>query len=181
LGALTGAVGAGIASAVGGALPNKLGYQLVGRVVSGAVACGISAELYGGKFWEGFANGAATAASEFLFNFILHEGFIEFNQFPWLKGPSAPLQTGALAALPAAVGAGVVEIAVVGGTLVYIAPGAASLVLQVGTIYVAGNPAAINAFIDFCYNATPVPPTPVSPWGLGSFIGSWIYNQLYGR
>jgi hypothetical protein len=72
LGALTGAVAAGIGSVTGSILPNKFGYQLVGRVVSGAIAGGIVSEIYGGNFWSGFGQGAYTAAAGFLFNCVVH-------------------------------------------------------------------------------------------------------------
>jgi len=42
--------------------------QLVARTVSGGIAGGIVSEIYGGNFWEGFAQGGATAAAAFLFN-----------------------------------------------------------------------------------------------------------------
>jgi hypothetical protein len=52
--------------------PDKFGYQLVGRVVSGAIAGGVVSQIYAGNFWQGFAQGAATAAAGFLFNERLH-------------------------------------------------------------------------------------------------------------
>jgi RHS repeat-associated protein len=74
LGVLTGAVAAGIASPVGNALPDKFGYQLVGRMIAGGLSGGIVAEIYGGNFWEGAARGATTAAAAFLFNESLKHG-----------------------------------------------------------------------------------------------------------
>jgi hypothetical protein len=52
--------------------PDKFGYQLVGRVVSGEIAGGVVSQIYGGNFWQGFAQGAATAAAGFLFNETMH-------------------------------------------------------------------------------------------------------------
>jgi hypothetical protein len=72
MGMLTGAVGAGIGAGAGGILPDKFGYQLVGRIASGAGAGGVVSGIYGGNFWEGFAQGATTAAAAFLFNQWLH-------------------------------------------------------------------------------------------------------------
>ena len=73
---LTGAVGAGIGAVTGGALGllkvEQFGYQLVARTVMGGVAGGVVSEIYGGNFWEGFAQGAGTAAAAFLFNCTLH-------------------------------------------------------------------------------------------------------------
>jgi len=54
-------------------LPSKFEYQLVGQVVAGAIAGGIVSALYGGNFWQGFAQGAYTAAIGFLFNQAMHE------------------------------------------------------------------------------------------------------------
>ena len=69
---LTGAVGAGIGAATGGALTllkvDKFGYQLVAGTVMGGVAGGVVSEIYGGNFWQGFTQGAVTAAAGFLFN-----------------------------------------------------------------------------------------------------------------
>jgi hypothetical protein len=77
MGMLTGAVGAGIGASGGGALRllkvDQFGYQLVARTVVGGVAGGAVSEIYGGNFWEGFAQGAATAAVAFLFNHCLHK------------------------------------------------------------------------------------------------------------
>jgi len=77
LGMLTGAVGAGIGAVGGGALTllkvDQFGYQLVARVVSGGIAGGVVSEIYGGNFWQGFAQGAKTAAIAFLFNGELHK------------------------------------------------------------------------------------------------------------
>jgi hypothetical protein len=38
----------------------------------GGIAGGVVSEIYGGNFWEGFVQGAATAAAAFLFNHGLH-------------------------------------------------------------------------------------------------------------
>jgi hypothetical protein len=73
---LTGAVGAGIGAAAGGALIllklNQFGYQIVARTVMGGIAGGLVSQIYGGNFWQGFAQGAATAAAAFLFNETIH-------------------------------------------------------------------------------------------------------------
>jgi hypothetical protein len=77
MGMLTGAVGAAIGAAAGGALSyfkvDQFGYQLVARTVTGGVAGGVVSEIYGGNFWQGFAQGAGTAAAGFLFNEVMHE------------------------------------------------------------------------------------------------------------
>jgi RHS repeat-associated protein len=100
LGMLTGAVGAGIASGVGGGLSllkiNQFGYQLVGRVVSGAIAGGTASEIYGGKFWQGFAQGAATAAAAFLFNEVAHGPHknIAYGKATFYEATGDPTATG---------------------------------------------------------------------------------------
>lgn len=69
---LTAAVGAGIGAVTDGALlyfkVDQFGYQLVARTVMGGIAGGVVSSIYGGNFWQGFAMGAGTAASAFLFN-----------------------------------------------------------------------------------------------------------------
>ena len=78
MGILTGAVGAGVGSLTGAGLGNltksilpkgmEFASQLITRTVSGGIAGGIVSEIYGGNFWQGFAQGAGTAAAAFLFN-----------------------------------------------------------------------------------------------------------------
>ena len=86
MGMLTGAVGAGIGAATGGALKlldiNQFGYQFVARTVAGGIAGGVVSELYGGNFWQGFGQGATTAAAGFLFNCVVHGfKFTTFSEF----------------------------------------------------------------------------------------------------
>jgi RHS repeat-associated protein len=73
IGALTGAISGGIGMAVGSLnfIPKDFGYQLASRSFAGAVSGGIAAELSGGDFWEGFRQGAMTAAAGYLFNCVL--------------------------------------------------------------------------------------------------------------
>ena len=77
MGALTGGVGAGIGAVSGGVLSllkvNQFGYQFIARTVTGGIAGGVVSEIYGGNFWEGFGQGAATAVAGFLFNEYIHQ------------------------------------------------------------------------------------------------------------
>jgi hypothetical protein len=81
LGMLTGGISGGTGMYVGNLnfVPRDFGSQLVARTVSGAVAGGTTSEIYGGNFWQGFAQGAATAAAAFLFNETMHR-YILINQ-----------------------------------------------------------------------------------------------------
>ena len=72
VGALTGAVAAGVGSLAGNILPDGFGYQLIGQTVVGGIAGGVVSDIYGGNFWRGFAQGAETAAAAFLFNYYVH-------------------------------------------------------------------------------------------------------------
>jgi hypothetical protein len=74
LGALSGAISGGVSEYAGGYLPEGFEYQLAGHSVIGGLAGGITAELYGGDFGEGFGQGASIAASGFLFNRMMHSG-----------------------------------------------------------------------------------------------------------
>jgi hypothetical protein len=71
---LTGGISGGIANYAGGYLPKGFGYQLAGRSLIGRVTGGITAELYGGKFGQGFEMGAKTGAIGYLCNHMLHPG-----------------------------------------------------------------------------------------------------------
>lgn len=57
----------------GDSLPRGFGYQLAGRSLIGGVTGGIGAEIYGGRFGDGFRQGATTAAYGFMFNHVWHE------------------------------------------------------------------------------------------------------------
>ncbi|MEW5744707.1 MAG: FG-GAP-like repeat-containing protein [Nitrospirota bacterium] len=79
-GMITGAISAGIARYAGGSLygegkllPDSFGYQLAGRAVIGGVVGGITSQIYGGNFGEGFVLGGITAAAGFIFNEWYHE------------------------------------------------------------------------------------------------------------
>ena len=74
LGALTGGIAGGIGNLAGGYLPDNFAAQLAGRALIGAIVGGISAEIHGGKFGQGFALGAQTGAIGFLANDFLHRG-----------------------------------------------------------------------------------------------------------
>ena len=67
----------GIGTYAGGFLPGDLASQLAGRALIGGVIGGASAEFYGGKFADGFTQGAMTASSAFLFNEMMHTGGIK--------------------------------------------------------------------------------------------------------
>ncbi len=78
LGIVVGGLAAGVANYAGEYIPafgNKdadYAAQLAGRSLIGGVVGGATAEIYGGKFGQGFAYGAATAAFGFLFNEVVH-------------------------------------------------------------------------------------------------------------
>ena len=72
LGALVGGMAGGIGTYAGSYLPSDFASQLAGRAFMGGVIGGVSAEIYGGKFADGFTEGAMTAASAFLFNEMMH-------------------------------------------------------------------------------------------------------------
>ena len=67
-GALTGGISGGIARGMGGLLPDGFAAQLGGRMLTGAVAGGITAAIVGGDFKQGMFNGAWTAGFGYLFN-----------------------------------------------------------------------------------------------------------------
>jgi RHS repeat-associated protein len=66
--ALTGGISGGLGMAAGKYLPNEFGYQLAGRTAVGGISGGLAAEMYGGDFGQGFAQGAKTAATGFMSN-----------------------------------------------------------------------------------------------------------------
>jgi len=80
MGMLTGGISGGLAKYAGGYIPDGYGYQLAGRSLIGGVTGGITAELYGSDFGQGFRMGATTAAIGFMANDWLHE-----TALPWLK------------------------------------------------------------------------------------------------
>jgi len=80
LGILTGAVSGGIAKYAGEKLfgagkffGDSFGRELAGRTVIGGVTGGISSEIYGGSFSEGFIYGAKTGAIGFMCNDVVHD------------------------------------------------------------------------------------------------------------
>jgi RHS repeat-associated protein len=83
LGTLVGGMSGGIGTYAGGYLPGEFASQLAGRALIGGVIGGVSAELYGGNFAQGFGEGAMTATSALLFNEMIH------GQGKWVKhGPN---------------------------------------------------------------------------------------------
>jgi len=98
----TGAVGAGIGAATGGALrllgATQFGYQIIARTVMGGIAGGVVSEIYGGNFWEGFAQGGATAATAFLFNecrhFVLSRGIWYEGYASYYESSGRPTASG---------------------------------------------------------------------------------------
>ena len=71
---VTSAVSAGIAKGLGNYIPSvdndylDFGIGVVGHGIIGGITGGVSAELYGGKFSEGFKEGVAIGIGGFLFN-----------------------------------------------------------------------------------------------------------------
>ena len=70
MGMVTGAMSGGISKYVGSEFLNKadFGVELAGHTAIGGVIGGVSAEMYGGEFSEGFKSGAQTAVAGLLFN-----------------------------------------------------------------------------------------------------------------
>jgi len=68
-------------SFAGGFLPKDFGSQLIGRSLIGGITGGITAEIAGAEFWEGFAQGAFTSAAGFLFNSYIHGELTSFSEF----------------------------------------------------------------------------------------------------
>lgn len=71
-GMITGGISGGAGKYFGSLLPDNFGAQLAGRSLIGGVTGGISAEIAGGDFGKGFAEGARTAAYGFIFNECFH-------------------------------------------------------------------------------------------------------------
>jgi len=80
LGMLTGGISGGLGSFAGGFLPKDFGSQLIGRSLIGGIAGGITAEIAGGEFGQGFALGAGTAAAGFLFNELNHPALEKYQR-----------------------------------------------------------------------------------------------------
>ena len=76
MGALTGGISGGMGKFFGGYLPENFGAQLGGHMMIGGVTGGITAELYGGDFGEGFINGAKTAVIGLICNKFMHNGVL---------------------------------------------------------------------------------------------------------
>ncbi len=75
MGILTGGISGGLGEFGGGFLPKDFGSQFVGRTLIGGVTGGISSELYGGSFGDGFMAGMRTGATGYLCNHMAHEWF----------------------------------------------------------------------------------------------------------
>ncbi|WP_028315502.1 RHS repeat domain-containing protein [Desulfatibacillum aliphaticivorans] len=75
LGMLTGAIAAGVGEFVGssGLIHDDFCSQLIGRSVVGAVTGGVASTICGQDFFDGFMQGAKTAAIGFLCNHMLHD------------------------------------------------------------------------------------------------------------
>jgi RHS repeat-associated protein len=81
LGMLTGAISGGIAKYAGTFMGTlDWGSQLAGRTAIGGITGGITAEIYGGNFKQGFIHGAETAAIGSIANDLWHDKI-----FPWIK------------------------------------------------------------------------------------------------
>ncbi|ACL04570.1 hypothetical protein Dalk_2880 [Desulfatibacillum aliphaticivorans] len=72
---LTGAIAAGVGEYVGGAgyFGDDFGPQLIGRSTVGALTGGVTSVIYGQDFFDGFMQGAKTAAIGFMCNHALHD------------------------------------------------------------------------------------------------------------
>ena len=75
MGVLTGGLSGGMGEYTGGFIPKDFGSQFVGRTAIGGITGGMTSELYGGSFSDGFLSGASTAGFGYLFNHMTHEGF----------------------------------------------------------------------------------------------------------
>ncbi|MEW5745519.1 MAG: RHS repeat-associated core domain-containing protein [Nitrospirota bacterium] len=76
MGMLVGGISAGVAQYAGSQMftgNESFQAQLAGRFAIGGVTGGITAELSGGDFGDGFASGGITGAAGFLFNHWLHD------------------------------------------------------------------------------------------------------------
>lgn len=75
LGMLTGAIAAGMGEYIGGAgyFGDDFGPQLIGRSTVGALTGGVTSVIYGQDFFDGFMQGAKTAAIGFMCNHALHD------------------------------------------------------------------------------------------------------------
>jgi len=164
LGMLTGGISGGIGSFAGGFLPKDFGSQLIGRSLIGGITGGITAEIAGAEFWEGFAQGAFTSAAGFLFNYMLHKPPEGAKTFPWLKQKAIPGQLAKDVLLPGAV---IVEGGIATGVGVALAPEITALTVQSGTIYVLGNANTYRFIVDFMLGVSPTPPS-----SLGGYAGT---------
>jgi hypothetical protein len=70
LGALTGGLSAGVANYTGGVLPQDIATQFTSRTVMGGLSGGITTELSGGSFVQGFKYGAGSAAYGYFCNHL---------------------------------------------------------------------------------------------------------------
>jgi hypothetical protein len=73
IGALTGGISAGIANYTGGVLPENIGLQFLSRTAIGGLSGGVTSNLYGGQFGQGFIYGAGSAAYGYMCNHFLHD------------------------------------------------------------------------------------------------------------
>lgn len=74
MGVLIGCISGGLTEFAAPFFPsNGFAERLASRSLVGATTGGISAELYGGNFWDGLKQGGKTAAYGFVFNHLMHE------------------------------------------------------------------------------------------------------------
>ncbi len=84
LGMVTGGISGGIANYAGSFLSPRIEIQFVGRSIIGGVTGGIAAEIYGGNFSDGFAQGAMTSAIGFTCNHMLHsQKYLKYLHKAW--------------------------------------------------------------------------------------------------
>jgi RHS repeat-associated protein len=196
MGAITGGISAGIAEGLGNFIPsvgNKyadFAMKLAGRAAIGGTTGGITAEIYGGNFGQGFALGAGTAAAGFLFNHGAHwvllrvvahgvpvwknteTGEVRYGQKPDIPDPTMQAVNEALT--PYAVGY-FAAISLAGGALA--APSVVPYAVEYGTIYVLGNADAYQFIVDFSKSVSVQGPPAGSKYG-GTYLGRGA-RQIY--
>lgn len=191
LGILTGGVSAGFAEFAAPYLPNN-GFveRLASRSVVGGITGGVSAELYGGSFGDGFRVGAKNAAYGFVFNHVWHEfGAPVFhrhgnNQPSWGSDNSEGLATrelpesgGTMAFSEMARDFGAYYLGVIGTA----AGGIFAKEAYVSLMVAAGSPTGqyilqndIPAVFDYIEGLLPGPPPPKPMGYLGSVTGELL-------
>ncbi len=191
MGALTGAMAAGVGNAVGAILPDDFGYQLVGQMVVGGLTGGVVSEIYGGNFWQGFAMGAGTAAAAFLFNREVHEWMDRVNKsmeqfqqsygpktLPWVKDPGLAIPGHvAMYSLSAGVGTAAAGAPFLFAGL-YFAPEVGALTVRYGIIYILGSYNTYQFLAHFPQGYFPTGSIPVS-WGGAAGAGTRYLREQW--